>query len=379
MGVRHGVREDCFETGGSRGVVDRRGEPSSVPNRSRSEPITTSLSIAMYQTCMFCNRPLGANEVVEHFPVGRRLAFDAERGRLWVVCRKCERWNLSPLEERWEAVEMCERLFTDTRIRVSTENVGLAKHPEGLELVRIGRPMRPEFAAWRYGDQFGRRRKRAILYGAGGAAVIGGIVVGGAVTGVIGAGLLAQSGNLVNLWVNGRTLAKLRTDDGRVLRLKNTDLLGTRLRPALDEPGFWLELRKRGKKESFEGAQAERLLGQIVPKMNRRGGKKETVQTAVSEIEHHGHPIDFLSDVVTGDRFKDRSGVPGYANKMPEHTKLALEMALHEEQERRALEGELWRLERAWEEAEEIAAIADDLLLPTGTDDFIEKHREEEG
>jgi hypothetical protein len=24
---------------------------------------------------------------------------------LWVVCRHCERWNLSPLEERWEAVE----------------------------------------------------------------------------------------------------------------------------------------------------------------------------------------------------------------------------------------------------------------------------------
>jgi hypothetical protein len=50
-------------------------------------------------------------------------------------------------------------------------------------------------------------------------------------------------------------------------------------------------------------------------------------------------------------------------------------MALHEEQERRALEGELWRLERAWDEAEEIAAISDDLLLPTGTGEFLERHR----
>ena len=41
-------------------------------------------------------------------------------------------------------------------------------------------------------------------------------------------------------------------------------------------------------------------------------------------------------------------------------------MALHEEQERRALEGELWRLEQAWREAEEIAAISDNLLLPRG-------------
>ena len=329
----------------------------------------------MYKTCMFCNRPLGANQVVEHFPVGRRLAFDAERGRLWVVCRKCERWNLSPLEERWEAVELCERLFEHTRIRVSTENVGLAKHPEGLELVRIGRPMRPEFAAWRYGDQFGRRRKRAMIYGVGGAVVIGGVVLGGAMTGVISGALLAQSGNFWNLWVNGRTLAKLRTDDGRVIRLKHLDLLGTRLRPADDEHGFRLEVRKGKKKEWFKGAEAERLVGQIVPKMNRMGGKKQTVQTAVSEIEHHGHPDDFLSDVVTGDRFTDKKGIPGYVNKMPAHTKLALEMALHEEQERRALEGELWRLERAWEEAEEIAAISDSLLLPTGTGDFIEKHR----
>ncbi len=32
-------------------------------------------------------------------------------------------------------------------------------------------------------------------------------------------------------------------------------------------------------------------------------------------------------------------------------------------------------MERAWEEAEEIAAISDNLLLPQGTDELIEKHR----
>jgi hypothetical protein len=52
-------------------------------------------------------------------------------------------------------------------------------------------------------------------------------------------------------------------------------------------------------------------------------------------------------------------------------------MALHEEQERRALEGELWRLERAWEEAEEIAAISDDLFLPEGTDERLSQYRNE--
>jgi len=324
---------------------------------------------------MFCNKPLGSNEVVEHFPVGRRLAFDAARGRLWVVCRKCERWNLSPIEERWEAVETCERLFRETRIRASTEHVGLARHREGLELVRIGEPMRPEFAAWRYGDQFGRRRKRALLYGVGGAAVLGGVVIGGVATGAISAALLGQSGNFVNLWMNGRTRVKLRTEDGRVIKLKQPDLLGTRLRSLEGEEGYRLEIRRGKKKEWFTGAEAERHIGLIMPRMNSRGGKRGTVQHAVEEIEHLGHPDAFLSDVVAGDRFQDKKGVPGYVNKMPEPTKLALEMALHEEQERRALDGELWRLERAWEEAEEIAAISDDLLLPTSTGDFIERHR----
>ncbi len=333
----------------------------------------------MYKTCMFCERPLGANAVIEEFAVGRRLAFDAERGRLWVVCRRCERWNLSPLEERWEAVEACERLFRGTRVRVSSENVGLARHAEGLELVRIGRPLRPEFAAWRYGDQFGRRRKRAILYGIGGMAVFGGIVVGGAATGVISGALLAQSGSFWNLWANGRTLVRLRTDDGRVLRLKSPDLLGTRQRPAEDGEGFRLQVRKAKKTEWFTGPEAERMVAQIVPKMNRMGGKPNTVQAAVREIEELGHPEDFLADIVRGNRFQDRNGVPGYINKMSAHRKLALEMALHEEQERRALEGELWRLERAWEEAEEIAAISDGLLLPERTEELIERYRRESG
>ena len=92
----------------------------------------------MYTTCIYCHKPLGANEIIEHFPVGRRLAFDASRGRLWVVCRACERWNLSPLETRWEAIEECERAFLATRLRVSTDNIGLARLTEGLELVRIG-------------------------------------------------------------------------------------------------------------------------------------------------------------------------------------------------------------------------------------------------
>ncbi len=329
----------------------------------------------MYTSCTFCHKPLGANEVIESFPVGRRLAFDSARGRLWVVCRKCERWNLTPLEERWEAVEDCERIFRDTRIRVSTENIGLARHPEGLTLVRVGAPLRPEFAAWRYGDQFGRRKRRTILYGTAGIVAVGGIVIGGAVTGILGAAVLSQSGNLVNLWVQARTLVKLRPNEGGVVRLNRQDLLRTRVGPADDDQGFKVQVRRGRKKTWYEGDEAHRFAGAILPRINALGGKRETVQQAVHRIETAGHPERFLAKTARLDSYLDQ-GVPGHISKMPKPTQLALEMALHEEQERRALEGELWLLERAWEEAEEIAEISDNLLLPAGTEEFLREHGE---
>ena len=171
----------------------------------------------MYSTCLFCHATLGANEAVEHFPVGRRLAFDAAKGRLWVVCRKCERWNLTPVEERWEAIEECERSFRDTKLRVSTDQIGMSRLGEGLELVRIGKPLRPEFAAWRYGDQFGRRQRRTQLnYSAGYAAMLGmqfgGPVIGGTIA---GAYMLAKVGQLgLKLYERTRVVGRARDVHG---------------------------------------------------------------------------------------------------------------------------------------------------------------------
>ena len=329
---------------------------------------------------MFCSKPLGANEVVETFPVGRRLAFDTARGRLWVVCRRCERWNLTPLEERWEAVEDCERIFRDTRLRVSTENIGLARHPEGLTLVRIGEPLRPEFAAWRYGDQFGRRRRRV--------AVTTGIVVSAAVglaVGGLAAGLAISTAFLpfqaLQLYTMGGTRIRLRLGDGRVKVFRS--FYGTipgRLRPADGEGlGFRIHLEKyslrRGnQKFSLEGEAACRAAGALLAKANAHGGTEGEVQDGVAQIEAAGSAEHLITDLASANDFKDGAGMPGLIGAMPQPTRLALEMALHEEQERRALEGELWLLEQAWREAEEIAAISDDLLLPEGAEDFVREH-----
>lgn len=126
----------------------------------------------MYRTCIFCSADLGGNEAVEEFPVGKALAFDAWKGRLWAVCPRCTRWNLAPIEERWEAVESAEKQFADARLRVQSENIGLAKLRDGTRLIRVGNALPGELAAWRYGDQLVRRRRRFLL-GAGVAIVAG--------------------------------------------------------------------------------------------------------------------------------------------------------------------------------------------------------------
>src|SRR6478609_1503996 len=173
----------------------------------------------MYATCLFCNKALGNNEALESFPVGRRLAFDAAKGRLWVVCPNCERWNLSPLEERWEAIEQSEKLYRDSRRRVATDNIGLAKLRDGTTLVRIGAPLRPEFAAWRYGDQFGRRRRRQMLI-----ARAGGTIVRGRPEAVV---------------------AKIRTPEGETLEVRRRHLLETSITPGRDAP-FAVDLKYAG-------------------------------------------------------------------------------------------------------------------------------------
>lgn len=333
----------------------------------------------MYKTCMFCKASLGANEVVEAFPVGRRLAFDAAMGRLWVVCRRCQRWNLTPLEERWEAVEACEKLFRGTRIRTSSENIGLARHAEGLELVRIGTPLRPEFAVWRYGDQFGQRRRRAIVYSTGLlAAAAGGWVLMGTVGGLAGV-LGFQVVGAVNLWqLYGRSV-RFRPSDGRLRRMNQLIALQTLIRPDDDEVGFLVGAGKgfaRSREtEWFAGEDARRAINAILPAVNSEGGSSKMVQAAVSEIETHGHPERLVRQTAEKWREYRHRGRSGLLSGVPHHTRLAFEMALHEEEERRALEGELWRLEQAWREAEEIAAIADDLLLPESASSFVDRHR----
>jgi hypothetical protein len=315
----------------------------------------------MYRTCRFCHADLGANESVERFPVGRRLAFDAARGRLWVVCRRCERWNLSPLEERWEAIEACERLYRDARRRVSTDQIGLARLAEGLELVRIGQPQRPEFAAWRYGDQFGRRRVRFLARATLGVGALGALYAGGMAAGMALGGFgyfFVQIGQRIVQGDPKAVIARVTPPGGEPLTVRRKHLKHVELTRA--EGDDWVLGLPAGKKRivRITGADAVRAAGLILPSLNQAGGAERTVREAVWLLEAERDPARYFAAAAARGRESARVAA------LPAPMRLALEMASHEESERRAMEGELAQLAAAWQAAEEIAAISDDLLLP---------------
>src|SRR3569833_1392038 len=214
----------------------------------------------MYATCLFCNKSLGTNETFESFPVGKRLAFDAAKGRLWVVCSHCERWNLTPRDERGEAIELAERLYRDTRTRVATDNIGLAKLRDGTTIIRIGSPMRPEFAAWRYGDQFGRRRNRQAVIAGAGVVVVGGALIGGVTAGVgiagVGYGLTRVIAGLIHGFPE-TVVAKIPTDRHGVVQVRRRHLTETTQERA-DGGGMAINLRFKNGQARFEGREAAR-------------------------------------------------------------------------------------------------------------------------
>jgi hypothetical protein len=328
----------------------------------------------VYSTCIFCQSSLGTNEAIEAFPVGRRLAFDPERGRLWVVCLHCPEWNLTPLEERWEAVEQCERRFRSTRVRVSTEQIGLARLREGLDLVRIGRPLRPEFAAWRYGEQLSRRRRRALAFATGITIVGGAAVVGGAVAGAVAlvpAVAWPYLHKLPGALYRRRVVARIPAGARFAFTVRASDAEEARLRDDQNEGGWSLHLQYDGGERRYVGSEAVRATSHLMAGINRFGATQSQVGGAVHLLDDATNPQRFFLRVA---QTTARLGDIGLMHLPPE-VRLALEMSAHEEAERRALEGELAALAEAWQAAEAVASIADNMFTPSSFGDLTRKQR----
>lgn len=336
----------------------------------------------MFSTCLYCHSSLGRNEVLEEFPIGRRIAFDARRGRLWVVCRGCRNWNLSPLEERWEAVEACERLYRQTPVRVSSDQIGLATLSEGLDLVRIGTPLRPEFAAWRYGGRLRKRRLQlpdarataTAFLSQSAAMMVGAVAAMAGVTYTLTSSRRWQRAVVDPLehvearLQYDRTIAYVRTPDGLLRPLRFSHI--ARLEIIADENRPWvLRVAHAQGITDLDQAQAIQVASPLLARLNTRGGTPRQVLDATRRITEAGDAEQYIrrSSALRVSRraqntifWDDDVGVLGLTGT----ERLALEIAMNEDAERQAMQGELSALEDAWRDAEEIAEIADRMFLP---------------
>ncbi|MBX9927681.1 MAG: hypothetical protein K2X99_02100 [Gemmatimonadaceae bacterium] len=314
----------------------------------------------MYTHCLHCHSDLGTNDAIEHFPVGRRLAFDEARGRLWAICRRCGRWNLSPVDERLEAIEECEKAFRATRLRMSTDNIGLGRISEGLELVRVGEALRPEMAAWRYGAQLQQRRRNHALLIAGG--VIGAVGLYG---GFAAAGVSTVAGNygfnVFKLGWERLTRIQLPNPDGGTIGFEGPHAKRTLLQ--LDREGTHPVLTVHGAKKRvvvYSPEQAAAVAPKVFAKLNRSGYRKRDEEMALKHFDVASR-ID-APNLFAAVAKQHVSAGALKLEKLPASLALALEMAVHEDRERVALAGELLDLEVAWREAEELAMISDSLV-----------------
>jgi len=352
----------------------------------------------MYRRCIFCSAALGANGVVERFPVGRTLAFDGDKGRLWAVCPRCARWNLAPLEERWEAIEDAERLFRGAPLRRQSENVGLAKMRDGTRLVRLGRAPLREVAAWRYGTFIDRRLARVQAGQIALAALLPGMVLTSFIP-MLGHSLFPMAGVVVLAQEVNRYLRPRRTavhlpasgmTGGVPHSLRWRDLAGARVVAGADDDVAVEILVTR--EASWEpdaplrltGAEAHAVMRRAMVGINAAGADEPMLDRASRLAEEAGGTAGLLR----------RAGNEGYslfpreielespipnivtllsnpvppitvdAPLFPPEQALAFEMALHQETEHQLVDGELAALQAMWREAEQTARIAD--ALPDG-------------
>jgi hypothetical protein len=292
------------------------------------------------------------------------LAFDTANGRFWVICPKCKRWNLSPFEERWDAMDECERLFEGTRLRMSTDNIGLGRIADGTELVRVGAALRPEMAAWRYASTLTARYKRSAIVGVGtvglavgwfsGAWLIGGTLVAAS----LGADAMLWGGRGVYERIRGVPVAE--PESGDLIHLSLSQLRDARFNLEDDTP--MIRVPNGLRPLYYRGTDVPRVLPTLLAGRNWKGAPRKGVDHAVrmlAEIESESGPAA-LSDALYRKLVHWRTSMTGPDGY--QHGYLALEMALQEQRERELLAGELLDLEIAWRDAEELARIADTLV-----------------
>jgi hypothetical protein len=311
----------------------------------------------MYRSCAFCAAALGGDGADTGLGVGRRFAYDGWKSRAWVICQRCSRWNLTPFDSRIDTIESLERVAAAGKSVGASEHVTMIR-AGSCDVVRIGKPRRPELATWRYGERIkARRREHLKIY-----VPVAAVTVGAAITiDVLAGGSMAAMLGQLPAAIDWATMSivgnqKIRVTPpicdrcGKIMVLKSkhlaharmTEATGTDLALLLSCPSCRME------GAMLSGPDAEQALrsGMTYVNLRRKRKVKKRAEAAAEYLERHGGPETYLRNTVRRERKLGQLGG---------EEALALEMAVDER-------AELLELERQWHEAEELADIADHLL-----------------
>ena len=353
----------------------------------------------MFSRCIRCNKPFPKNSEIDDLPLGRRIAFDTEKGRLWVVCTHCEQWNLVPLEERWEAVEQCERLAASAEAMASTSKLGIAQTASGLELLRVGGLSRNDIANSRYGRRL-VERQRLLAWIALSSALLAivfglraGMAAGSAAIGVYIAVIALMS--FVSIWKDPQYLSThvLHAAGKRLwifpwqVQDMYIDARDKHAGPQLVIPG--------PRTRRFAEGEAAHVLAQLLPKLNGAQCATASVRTALAKVaraehetdahlksakrkqrHHRAHEHDQPRVLRPWERLIPAGEYLRLTEMLPED-RLALEMAVIEEIERQDLIADAEQAGEEWPEQEEIAGISDSLLVPPEVEHRLRELKEE--
>src|SRR6058998_2198607 len=294
----------------------------------------------MYTTCAFCNAKLDGDGGPSGLGVGRRIAFDEWKGRLWVICPKCARWNLTPLDDRLERIETVARAAHDAKLLAATEQVALLRW-QHYDFVRVGKPPRMELAPWRYGERLRARRQERLKY------VIPLTVA------AVGLGVAANVADGLYVTIVGNRRVSLVEPPicahcGTVLDLRAKHVQHARVVPEARADVAVVVSCPHCHHEAamLTGNDAQVVLRQGLSYLNTTRAGRRRAEEAAQVVDQAGGPDRLIRDVAKRELT--------LRSLRPER-RLALEMAVDEQ-------AEVQELEREWRDAEELADIADGTL-----------------
>lgn len=310
----------------------------------------------MFRSCAFCNSAFDGDGGPSGLGVGRRLAFDEWKGRLWVVCPKCTRWNLTPFDDRLERIEALARVVSQGRIAASTDQVALIRW-QRYDFVRVGKPPRVELATWRYGERLRNRQRERLkvvvplTVAAIGLGIAANVAAGGGF-GVVVWNIHRIADGIYLRIVGGRKVNLLESpicaSCGSLMELRARHIQHARVVPDSHADMAVVLSCPRCKREGAQvtGHDATQVLRQGLTYLNLARGGRRKAEDAAREVDGVGGPDRLVRDIAKRELT---------LRALRPERGLALEMAVDER-------AEVEELERQWKEAEEIADIADGTL-----------------